>query len=125
MRCLRRNQVPFWYATYVQGEPAVDIYGNQTGGRNITYSKPVKSAANISAAKDVAVVAIFGTDLNYDKVMCMPSAPFDENAVLWIDVTPVIKRDGTSDTPPDYVVKRIAKSLNSVLIAVTKVAVRL
>ena len=125
MRCLRRNKQPIWYAAYVKGETAYDIYGNQTGGRDITYSKPVATAANVSSAKDTAVIAVFGTDLNYDRVLCMESAPFDENAYLWIDVPPVIKRDGTTDTPPDYIVKRIAKSLNSVLVAVTKVAVRL
>ena len=125
MRCLRRNKQPFWYATYVKGETAYDIYGNETGGRDITYSKPVASAANVSAAKDTAVAAVFGIDLNYDRVLCMESAPFDESAILWIDTPPVIKLDGTTETPHDYVVKRIAKSLNSVLVAVTKVAVRL
>lgn len=124
MRCLRRNKIPFWYATYAEGETAYDADGYETGGRNISYSKPVKSAANISAARDVAVAAIFGTDLNYDRILCLESAPFDENAILWIDTPPVIKRDGTTDTPPDYIVKRLAKSLNSVLVAVTKVATR-
>jgi hypothetical protein len=32
--------------------------------------------------------------------------------------------DGTTETPHDYVVKKVARSLNSVSIAISKVAVR-
>lgn len=113
MRCLRRNQVPFYWAAFS---------GNNAG--TVSYAEPVKAKANISAAKDVAAVAVFGTDLNYDKVLCMPKdVPFDENAFLWIDSVPESDRQGNWTVPPDYIVKRIAKSLNYALVAVTKVNV--
>ena len=69
-------------------------------------------------------MAAFGIELNYDKVLVAESVSFDENSLLWIDVAPVIELDGSTQTPPDYVVKRIAKSLNSVAVAVTKVDTR-
>ena len=124
MRCLRRNRVPYWYATRTGSETAYDDYGNETGGVNIIYSNPVKAYANISAAKNTDTVAAFGIELNYDKVLVAESVSFDENALLWIDKVPVIEQDGSTQTSPDYVVKRIAKSLNSVAVAVTKVDTR-
>lgn len=124
MRCLRRNKQPYWHARYVSGETAYDAYGNETGGRNITYSAPEKAYANISSARNVDVVTVFGTDVNYDKVLVADKVPFDENALLWIDTPPELKSDGSTDTPPDYVVKRIAGSLNSVMLAVSKVDTR-
>ena len=124
MRCLRRNKVTYYYATYESGEPAYDDYGNETGGRNLTYSNPVMAKANISSAKNVDVVAVFGTDMNYDKVLVAESVAFDENALLWVYTLPVLNQDGSTDTPPDYVVKRIARSLNSVAVAISKVDTR-
>ena len=113
MRCLRRNKVPFWYANYA----------GSSGGQ-VTFTKPEPAKANISAAKDVAVAAIFGTDINYDKVLCTErNVPFNENAYLWIDSVPQVDRSGNWLVPPDYVVKRIAQSLSSALVAVTKVNV--
>jgi hypothetical protein len=50
-----------------------------------------------------------------------PRTVIDEYSILWIDKMPVMNRDGTTDTPHDYVVKKVARSLNSVSIAVAKV----
>lgn len=123
MRCLRRNKVPYWYAVYVRSETAYDDYGNESG-KNVVYSHPVEGRINASPAKDVSTVAVFGTDVNYDKVLAADNIAFDENAMLWLDTPPVLNSDGSTDTPPDYVVKRIARSLNSVLVAVSRVNVR-
>lgn len=121
MRCLRRNKQRYWYAQYLSSAPAYDEYGNLTGGYDVSHAHPVETFANISPARNVDVVALFGTDLNYDKVLCVDEKPpYDENALLWIDTAPVIKSDGSTDTPPDYIVKRLAPSLNSVLIAVSR-----
>ena len=119
MRCLRRNKTSYWYGRYVDSGIAYDEWGNESG-KDITYSKPVKAKANISPARNVDVIALFGTELNYDKVLCMDEAPFDENALLWIDTDPAPAQDGTATQPPDYIVKRIAPSLNSVLVAVSR-----
>ena len=67
---------------------------------------------------------MFGVELNYDKVLVAESVAFDEHALLWIDTLPVIAQDGSTETPPDYVVRRIVQSLNSVQVAVAKVTTR-
>lgn len=61
----------------------------------------------------------------YDKVIVMddPRTVIDEYSIMWIDKLPVMNRDGTTDTPHDYVVKKVARSLNSVSIAVAKVEI--
>ena len=55
----------------------------------------------------------------------------DEYTVLWVDTAPrvdetgalVTNDDGEVVTPHDYIVKKVAKSLNSVSIAISKVVV--
>ena len=61
----------------------------------------------------------------YDKVLVMdnPRTPIDEYAILWVDTIPRLNEDGSTDTPHDYVVKKVARSLNSVSIAISKVSV--
>jgi len=134
MRCLNRNKVPFWYALYKDKKPIPDEYGNLTGEYDIIRHNPIKSKANISASAGEAVVQPFGKDISYDKVIVMsdPATPIDEYTALWIDSAPQLNEDGSlavSDngevlTPHDYVVKKVADGLNSVLIAVSKVDVR-
>lgn len=126
MRCLRRNQTSFYYASYSEKKPMKDDYGNRTGEYEIVYGNPVEMKGNISAARGQTVVRQFGEDVSYDRVIVLedPLCPIDEHAILWIDSTPVLAADGTTDTPHDYVVTKMARSLNSVAIAVSKVIVR-
>lgn len=126
MRCLNRNKVPFWYALYVTEKPLYDEDGFKTSESEIIYSNPVAEKGNVRANTGAAAVRAFGLDLNYDRVIELdnPSHPIKETSVLWIDTPPVLNEDGTTDTPFDYVVKKIAPSLNSLLIAVSKVNVR-
>ena len=49
--------------------------------------------------------------------------PITVSSVFWIDKLPEIAEDGSTDTPHDYIVKKVATSLNSVSIAVSKVNV--
>ena len=53
----------------------------------------------------------------------MTLPPIDEYSVLWIDKLPQLNEDGTTDTPHDYIVQRVARGLNSISIAVRKVSV--
>lgn len=126
MRTLRRNKVRFAYALFEKVEPTLDEYGNLTYQQDVSHLPPVFAKANISAAKNADLVQLFGTDVNYDKTIVMdkPKTPIDENAVLWVDTLPVLNEDGTTDTPYDYIVRKVARSLNSVSIAITKVDVR-
>ena len=126
MRCLRLNQVRFFYATYIGRDPIMDEYGNRTGEYTLRYSAPQEAVGNVSAARGEVTTRQFGDDESYDRVIVMdnPKIPIERSSILWIETLPVIKLDGTTDTPHDYIVKQVAPSLNSVSIAVSKVNVR-
>ena len=124
MRTLNRNKTTFYYALYEGKEPVVDDYGNVTGEYEVKYSRPKKFRANISAANGKADVEQFGANVDYDKVIVGDIFPqIDEYTIMWIDTVPVIDNEGKTETPHDYIVKKIARSLNSVSIAVSKVEV--
>ena len=126
MRCLRRNKVRIFYANYTGRESIEDEYGNLTGEYKLKYGNPQAVEGNVSAARGEVTTRQFGDDESYDRVIVMddPNVPIEKSSILWIDTTPVIKPDGTTDTPHDYIVKQVAPSLNSVSIAVSKVNVR-
>ena len=67
----------------------------------------------------------FGGDESYDKVIVTEnlSLPIDEYSRLWVDTMPTLKQDGSTNTPHDYIVRKVAKSLNSVSYGITKVKV--
>jgi hypothetical protein len=107
----------------------IDEYGNKTGEYEITYGNPVKMFGNISSAQGEMQTRQFGESETYDRVIVLenPNAPIDEYSILWVDSVPVLSEDGTEGTtkvPHDYVVKKVARSLNSVSIAISKVNVR-
>jgi len=122
MKIMNRNKRPFWYLLYQGTELGKDAGGYETGEKNVKYADQVKMEANISPAAGYAQIQQFGQFISYDKVIITDdmTCPIDENAVLFIDKKPEYK-----DGRPlyDYVVKQIAKSLNLVSIAVSKVNV--
>ena len=122
MKIMSRNKRPFWYILYQGTELGKDANGYETGEKSVKYAGPVKMEANISPAAGYAQIQQFGQFISYDKVIITDdmTCPIDENAVLFIDKKPEYK-----DGRPlyDYVVKQIAKSLNLVSIAVSKVNV--
>ena len=122
MKCLKRNQRPIWYCLY-QGETELnDSDGNYTGETEITYAAPVQILANVSPATGQSDMEMFGNLTDYDRVIVSDDTTLqiDENTVLFIDSTPT---DGAGETGYDYIVRRVAKSINSVAIAVQKVKV--
>lgn len=134
MRCLNRNKRSFYYALFIEKRTIMDEYGNETSENEIVYGKPVSCKGNISAARGETATRQFGEDEGYDRVIVLdkPDTPIDEYAVLWVDSTPSLTEEGelTTDengevvTPWDYIVKKVARSLNSVSIAISKVNVR-
>ena len=116
MRTLVRNQTPFSYALFVKSEPIIDEYGNETSEQRLIYGEPVSAKANISAAKGETETMSFGESLDYDRVLVMKNTEINEFSALWLERPPTM--------PHDYVVVRVARSLNSVAIAVKKVDVR-
>lgn len=134
MVCMSRNKSRFFYALYMSKEQGTDDWGNPTGGVDITYGDPQECRANVSAAKGETQTRQFGESENYDKVIVMEgsSPPIDEYSILWIDRVPQLDENGAlalNDegeviTPHDYIVKKVARSLNSVSIAISKVNVQ-
>lgn len=133
MVCMNRNKSKFFFALYESKEPATDEYGNPTGGVSVSHGNPQEYKANISAAKGETQTRQFGESENYDKVIVMDGAapPIDEYSILWIDTVPQLDEDGALAvgedgevlTPHDYIVKKVARSLNSLSVAISKVNV--
>lgn len=123
MRTLLRNKRKFWYCLYQDTEIQHDEYGNETSERKVIYSEPIPMMANVSPATGQSNTEQFGNLDNYDKVIVTDwmECPIDENSVLFIDKGPEHNTDG--DLMYDYVVRRVAKSLNVVAIAASKAAV--
>ena len=126
MRCLVRNKRTFYYASYMGETEIVDEYGNITGQYSVNYGNPVKTLGNVSAAQGEMQSRQFGESESYDKVIVLDdrNAPIDEHSVLWVDTLPHLNEDGSTDTPYDYTVKRVARGLNGVSIAISKVDVK-
>lgn len=133
MKCMNRNKVKFFYALYANRVPITDEYGNVTGEYEVLHGNPIEFFANVSAAQGEATTRMFGDNESYDKVIAMDneSPPLDIYSVLWVDTVPLLDNTGALAldesgkviTPYDYIVKKVAKSLNSVSIAISKVAV--
>nr|DAG07854.1 MAG TPA: hypothetical protein [Caudoviricetes sp.] len=80
---------------------------------------------NVSAARGSLDDEHFGINADYDRTItsCDRNLGIDEASVLWIEKAPEIAPDGSTDTPWDYVVAKIARSINSTTIAIKKVSV--
>lgn len=122
MKTMERNKTTLWYMTYAGSAPVLDEYGNEIG-TEVTYNPPIMLRANISPATGSSQVEQFGSLAGYDKVIVTDGVdcPIDENSVLFIDKAVEFTDDGKPLY--DYTVKRVARSLNSVSYAVTKVSV--
>lgn len=120
MRGLLRNKTKFYYALYDKRNEITDEYGNKTGQYEIVYGSPVEMYGNVSSAVGEMQSRQFGESESYDKVIVLDDidTPIDEYSILWVDTLPL-----SDETPHDYVVKKIARSLNSVSIAISKVDV--
>lgn len=125
MRCLERNKRELWYSLYVRAEIGYDESGNELPSPMLTFGNPTKIRANVSPARGSVQEAQFGLNDRYDKVIVLDDvdAPITEASRLWVDTMPTIKPDGSTETPHDYVVSRIARSLTNVSIAISKVNV--
>lgn len=134
MRCMERNKQTFYYALYEGKEAIVDEYGNTTGEYKVIWGNPQKYSANVSAAKGDVSSNQFGENLSYDKTIIADdiTLAIDEYSILWIDTKPELNEDGSLKkddkdnviTPHDYIVKKVAKSINSVTYAISKVDVQ-
>lgn len=145
MKTLRRNLRPFYYCLFQSKMDVVDANGNKTGEKIRVYANPVRMMANISPATGQTNTEQFGNLDNFDQVLVYDdvNCPIDENTVLFLDTEPTYTEGVTVEVTPsvtllgedtsevvevtipkyNYVVRRVAKSLNSVSVAVRKVDV--
>lgn len=144
MRCLERNKVPFYYSLYLGEEPILDEYGNESGEYKVAYSEPMQMRANISPASGNTQSESFGTSIQYDKIIVTDdlNCPIDEHSILLVDsITsdmlcdelgrPLLTQsdiplqvENDMDSPHfDYIVKKVARSLNSISYAISRVEV--
>ena len=123
MRNLQINKRQLYALKYKGKVEITDSEGNYTGEQKITYSRIIKFKAHISGAKGDAQSEIFGTEISYDKSFVLTKREFDqykfdENTVFFIDKQPTF----IFGVPQyDYRVKKIAITLNEVLVAIVKV----
>lgn len=122
MKLMKRNLKPVYYCLYADRVPLLDDDGNETSEQRIVYGEPVKLMCSVSPATGYAQANMFGNLESYDKVLITDdmTCPIDENTVLFVDKEPEF-RDGKPIF--DYTVRRVAKSLNTISYAVSKVKV--
>lgn len=123
MKLMKRNLTSVNYCLYNERIPLMDDDGYETGEYGVGYTPPVEMQCSVSPATGYAQAQMFGNFESYDKVLITDdmSCPIDENTVLFIDKEPEFDKDGKPIF--DYTVRRVAKSLNSISYAVSKVKV--
>lgn len=116
MRNLKINQRLVHYAKYIESKPILDEYGNTTLEVENVYGEPITIMVNYSSNTGQLATETFGNLTDYSRVISLVGnkCPFSEGDVMWIEVATTEK--------PNYMVKRIADSLNSYLIAIEEIA---
>lgn len=127
MKSLKRNCQPIYYALYEDKhditEETADAW--ETGEQGVSYSTPAElKDCTISPARGYVQTELFGNLDSYDKVMITHdmSCPINEQTILFIGI-PVETDPNTGAYIYNYIVKRVAKSLNNIAYAISKVEV--
>ena len=117
MKALARNKRTLYYALPLGLVDEVDENDLYTGVQVPSYTEPKELRLNISPASGQTVLEWFGVSEQYDKVLVTDdlNCPITELSILWVDAEPT--------EPHDYLVRRVARSLNSVVIGIMKVSV--
>ena len=127
MKALNRNKRTFWYANLSSNtppSPQYDDYGNETGDMGLTYDLPTEVSANISAARGTADLDAFGINTTYSKTIVTDNLtlPINKSTILWVDSTPDANGEAGA-VKHDYAVVGVARSINSLTIAIKEVSV--
>lgn len=122
MRLLKRNLKTIYYCLYGDKISLVDENGHRTGETVVSYLNYVPIECSVSPSAGYSQAETFGSLESYDKVIVTDdmTCPINENTVLFIDKLPEYKN---GQPVYDYIVRRVAKSLNSISYAVSKVDV--
>lgn len=115
MRGLIRNKQQIWYAEYLGKTEIIDMNGNRTGEFVESYSEPKSAWMNLAPATGWVDWSPFGAFTSYDiaALTCEMDLPIKETSVVWI-YKPISE-------PHDYVVTRVARSLNDIVYALQSV----
>lgn len=116
MQLLKRNQSTIKYKNY-SGTMTLktDSSGDYTGEYTESYSELKTLQSYVTANRGNASDEMFGTSLDYDNVIYAPLwCDMDEYSLLWVFAD-------ASTAQNDYIVKRVATSLNHKAIAIKKV----
>lgn len=95
-----------------------DEWGNvlKTGEKEIIYTEPIAIDLVVSPSTGVVAEEMFGGLQDYDKILVTEKGcEINEHSILWIEAS--------TDEPHDYIVKKVARSLNFVAYAVSRVEV--
>lgn len=125
-----RNKRVVWYALY-EGTEDVIVDGKRTGQKYAKYGKPQKMRVNVSGTSGLTNNNLSGRveyfEYGQQNMYTLTINPLprnckiDEMSVFWINESPVLNEDGTTDTPYDHIIFRIAPSLNWRACQVTQV----
>lgn len=112
MRDLKRNQSTVFYSLKSKTRDSVDRNGNPT----YSYSEPIEGKFSLSPNQGEADMQPFGRDVDYDRNMITHdmNCEIDEYSHLWIDKDP-------NNESYNYIVKKVAKSLNCIKFAIKEV----
>ena len=113
MRSLEKNKRSFYYANLIGTESIFDEYGNETGELKKVYGEPVQAYGNVSASIGEEAIATFGSMTTYSRTIALTSNAMKEGSRVWLGVEPT--------KPHNYVVTKVADSLNGYLLAIQEV----
>ena len=127
MRNLERNKKDLWYANQTGVVvPIYDSNGHRTGDKAHEYSAPVKtrmsmaisSGANNLGSQGIATLEPYGLVTGYTARAVTEDldCPMNETSHVWYGIEPTRTVEGqTVDVPHNYMVVRVAKSLNHLI----------
>ena len=112
MKQLKRNKQRFYYAlldTEDLVEEILDENGQGTGEYAPKRLDPIEVWGNIAVPTGFTNIEKFGNIVSYDIVITLEDkdTPINESTVLWVYTNP------NEDEPWDFMVRRVARSLNS------------
>lgn len=118
MKCLRRNKQKIYHAEYIEKTEILDENGLKTGEFINSYTDPAELMVNVSAAKGTSELEQFGVNADYTHTFVTDdmTCPINEHSVIWYGITPENGRGH------NYVVRTVARSLNSITYAIKEVS---
>lgn len=111
MKLLERNKSTIYYKNFVSKTPVVEDE-IETGEYESTYSELKTMRGYITPSKGLESEEMFGEAANYDRLILSEDTDMNEYSIVWVD------RQTNED--PDFTVVRVARSLNSVTIAIRR-----